>query len=315
MIDGEGRRIEYLRLSVTDRCNCRCAYCMPAGGVPMLGHADILSFEELAAVARAAAELGVRKVRLTGGEPLARRGVVDLVRMVAAVPGVDEVAMTTNATLLAPVAGALREAGLSRLNVSLDTLRPDRYAKITRCGRLEDALAGLAAAREAGFSRTKVNCVLMGGVNDDEVADLAGLARNEAVDVRFIELMPIGPAAGWPRASFVAAEAVLDALPGLELLGRDGVAELYRMPGWAGRVGLIRPMSHKFCDGCSRIRVTADGKLKPCLHSAAEIDLRGLGHEGLLAALRAGIAAKPKYHLMDEGRASDSARDMNEIGG
>ena len=315
MIDGEGRRIEYLRLSVTDRCNCRCAYCMPAGGVPMLGHADILSFEELAAVARAAAELGVRKVRLTGGEPLARRGVVDLVRMVAAVPGVDEVAMTTNATLLAPVAGALREAGLSRLNVSLDTLRPDRYAKITRCGRLEDALAGLAAAREAGFSRTKVNCVLMGGVNDDEVADLAGLARNEAVDVRFIELMPIGPAAGWPRASFVAADAVLDALPGLELLGRDGVAELYRMPGWAGRVGLIRPMSHKFCDGCSRIRVTADGKLKPCLHSAAEIDLRGLGHEGLLAALRAGIAAKPKYHLLDEGRASDSARDMNEIGG
>ena len=315
MIDGEGRRIEYLRLSVTDRCNCRCAYCMPESGVPMLGHADILSFEELAAVARAAAELGVRKVRLTGGEPLARRGVVDLVRMVAAVPGVDEVAMTTNATLLAPVAGALREAGLSRLNVSLDTLRPDRYAKITRCGRLEDALAGLEAAREAGFSRTKVNCVLMGGVNDDEVADLAGLARNEAVDVRFIELMPIGPAAGWPRASFVAAEAVLDALPGLELLGRDGVAELYRMPGWAGRVGLIRPMSHKFCDGCSRIRVTADGKLKPCLHSAAEIDLRGLGHEGLLAALRAGIAAKPKYHLMDEGRASDSARDMNEIGG
>ena len=315
MIDGEGRRIEYLRLSVTDRCNCRCAYCMPESGVPMLGHADILSFEELAAVARAAAELGVRKVRLTGGEPLARRGVVDLVRMVAAVPGVDEVAMTTNATLLAPVAGALREAGLSRLNVSLDTLRPDRYAKITRCGRLEDTLAGLAAAREAGFSRTKVNCVLMGGVNDDEVADLAGLARNEAVDVRFIELMPIGPAAGWPRASFVAADAVLDALPGLELLGRDGVAELYRMPGWAGRVGLIRPMSHKFCDGCSRIRVTADGKLKPCLHSAAEIDLRGLGHEGLLAALRAGIAAKPKYHLMDEGRASDSARDMNEIGG
>ncbi len=315
MIDGEGRQIEYLRLSVTDRCNCRCAYCMPAGGVPMLGHADILSFEELAAVARAAAELGVHKVRLTGGEPLARRGVVDLVRMVAEIPGIDEVAMTTNATLLAPVAGALREAGLSRLNVSLDTLRADRYAKITRLGRLEDALAGLAAAREAGFARTKVNCVLMGGVNDDEVADLAGLARSEAVDVRFIELMPIGPAAGWPRASFVPADAVLEALPGLELLGRDGVAELYRMPGWAGRVGLIRPMSHKFCDGCSRIRVTADGKLKPCLHSAAEIDLRGLGHEGLLAALRAGIAAKPKYHLMDEGRASDSARDMNEIGG
>ncbi len=315
MIDGEGRRIEYLRLSVTDRCNCRCAYCMPEGGVPMLAHSDILSFEELACVVRAAAELGVRKVRLTGGEPLARRGVVDLVGMVAAVPGIEEVAMTTNATLLAPVAESLREAGLTRLNVSLDSLRPGRYAQITRGGRLDDALAGIAAAREAGFTGTKINCVLMGGVNDDELADVAALARNEAVDVRFIELMPIGPAACWPRASFVAADAVLDALPGLELLGRDGVAELYRMPGWAGHVGLIRPMSHKFCDGCSRIRVTADGKLKPCLHSAAEINLRGLDHEGLLAALRDGIAAKPKYHHMDEGRASDSARDMNEIGG
>ncbi len=315
MIDGEGRRIEYLRLSVTDRCNCRCAYCMPEGGVPMLAHGDILSFEELACVVRAAAELGVRKVRLTGGEPLARRGVVDLVGMVAAVPGIEEVAMTTNATLLAPVAESLREAGLTRLNVSLDSLRPDRYARITRGGRLADALAGIAAAREAGFTGTKINCVLMGGVNDDELDDVASLARNEAVDVRFIELMPIGPAACWPRASFVAADAVLDALPGLELLGRDGVAELYRMPGWIGRVGLIRPMSHKFCDGCSRIRVTADGKLKPCLHSAAEINLRGLDHEGLLVALRDGIAAKPKYHHMDEGRASDSARDMNEIGG
>ncbi len=315
MIDGEGRRIEYLRLSVTDRCNCRCAYCMPEGGVPMLAHSDILSFEELACVVRAAADLGVRKVRLTGGEPLARRGVVDLVGMVAAVPGIEEVAMTTNATMLSPVAESLREAGLTRLNVSLDSLRPDRYAQITRGGRLADALAGIAAAREAGFTGTKINCVLMGGVNDDELADVAALARNEAVDVRFIELMPIGPAACWPRASFVAADAVLDALPGLELLGRDGVAELYRMPGWAGRVGLIRPMSHKFCDGCSRIRVTADGKLKPCLHSAAEINLRGLDHEGLLAALRDGIAAKPKYHHMDEGRASESARDMNEIGG
>ena len=315
MIDGKGRSIEYLRLSVTDRCNCRCAYCMPAGGIPMLGHSDILSFEELEAVVRAAAELGVRKVRLTGGEPLVRRGIVDLVGMIAQVPGVEELAMTTNACLLAPVARALREAGLSRLNVSLDTLRADRYEKITRGGRLEDALAGLEAAREAGFSRTKINCVLMGGVNDDEVADLAAFAKDSPVDVRFIELMPIGPAATMAPGAFVCADIVLDALPGLEPCGRDGVAELYRMDGWAGRVGLIRPMSHKFCDGCSRIRVTADGRLKPCLHSSAEINLRGLGHDELLAALRAGIAAKPAYHLMDQTHASESARDMNEIGG
>ena len=315
MLDGEGRLIEYLRLSVTDRCNCRCTYCMPAGGVPMLGHRDILSFEELTEVVTACAQLGVRKVRLTGGEPLVRRGLPELVRMIRAVPGVEELAMTTNATLLAPVAAELHHAGLDRLNVSLDTLDAARYAELTRGGSLEDALAGLAAARDAGFSHTKVNCVLMGGVNDADVPRLAELARTEPIDVRFIELMPMGPCAGWPKARFVPAETVLGAVPGLQPLRRDGVAELWHAPGWVGNVGLIRPMSHRFCDGCSRIRVTADGRLKPCLHSAAEIPLRGLHGEALLAELRRGIAAKPAYHHMDQDHASQSARDMNEIGG
>lgn len=315
MLDGEGRLIEYLRLSVTDRCNCRCTYCMPAGGVPMLGHKDILSFEELTEVVAACAQLGVRKVRLTGGEPLVRRGLPELVHMIRAVPGVEELAMTTNATLLAPVAAELHRAGLDRLNVSLDTLDAARYAELTRGGSLEDALAGLAAARDAGFSHTKVNCVLMGGVNDADVPRLAEFARTEPIDVRFIELMPMGPCAGWPKARFVPAETVLEAVPGLVPLRRDGVAELWHAPGWAGNVGLIRPMSHRFCDGCSRIRVTADGRLKPCLHSAAEIPLRGLHGEALLAELRRGIAAKPAYHHMDQDHASQSARDMNEIGG
>ena len=315
MLDGEGRLIEYLRLSVTDRCNCRCTYCMPAGGVPMLGHRDILSFEELTEVVTACAQLGVRKVRLTGGEPLVRRGLPELVRMIRAVPGVEELAMTTNATLLAPVAAELHHAGLDRLNVSLDTLDAARYAELTRGGSLEDALAGLAAARDAGFSHTKVNCVLMGGVNDADVPRLAELARTEPIDVRFIELMPMGPCAGWPKARFVPAETVLEAVPGLVPLRRDGVAELWHAPGWVGNVGLIRPMSHRFCDGCSRIRVTADGRLKPCLHSAAEIPLRGLHGEALLSELRRGIAAKPAYHHMDQDHASQSARDMNEIGG
>ena len=217
MLDGEGRLIEYLRLSVTDRCNCRCTYCMPAGGVPMLGHKDILSFEELTEVVGACAQLGVRKVRLTGGEPLVRRGLPELVRMIRAVPGVEELAMTTNATLLAPVAAELHHAGLDRLNVSLDTLDAARYAELTRGGSLEDALAGLAAARDAGFSRTKVNCVLMGGVNDVDVPRLAELARTEPIDVRFIELRPMGPCAGWPKARFVPAEMVLEAVPGRAL--------------------------------------------------------------------------------------------------
>lgn len=316
--DGEGRAIEYLRLSVTDRCNCRCAYCMSADGVPMLRHEDVCSFEELARITGACCELGVTKVRLTGGEPLVRRGLPSLVRMLRAVPGVRDFALTTNATLLAPVAEELAEAGLDRVNVSLDSLRPERYAAITRGGRLADALAGIEAARVAGLAPLKVNCVLMGGVNDDEVADIARLARDHALDVRFIELMPIGEAARWPRSRFVPAEAVLAALPELEPvvgLGRDGVAELFSAPGWAGRVGLIRPMSHRFCAGCTRIRVTADGRLKPCLHSADEIDLRGLSGEALRDAILAGIALKPAHHGMDGAHASESARAMNEIGG
>ena len=315
MRDEFGRDIRYLRLSVTDRCNCRCVYCMPENGVPMLSHADILSFEEMRDIVAAAASLGVRKVRLTGGEPLVRRGIVDLVGMVAAVPGIDEVDMTTNATLLAPVAASLRDAGLTRLNVSLDTLNAARYKAITRRGTLADALAGLAAAHDAGFANTKINCVLIGGVNDDELRPLAELARDRDLTVRFIELMRMGECAGWPKGRFVSADEVLSAVPELVRVGGQGVSELYQAPGWKGSVGLIRPMTHRFCSSCDRIRVTADGRLKPCLHSAAEVNLRGLSGQDLAEAIRTGIAAKPRGHRMDNGRASDSLRAMNEIGG
>lgn len=321
MLDRQEREISYLRLSVTDLCNCRCMYCMPANGVPKLAHTDILRFEEMERIVRAAASLGIRKLRITGGEPLARRGIVDLVRMLAAVPGIDEVAMTTNATLLAPVAADLKAAGLDRVNVSLDTLDPARYQAITRRGHLEDALAGLRAAHRAGLGPTKVNCVLMGGINVDEVPRIAALAREGADgelgvrSVRFIELMPMGECAHWPRERFVAADAVLDALPGLEPIRGDGVTQLFRMPGWQGDVGLIRPLSHRFCSECNRIRITADGKLKPCLHSSTEIPLRGLEGPELVEAIRRGIYGKPAQHHMDQAHASESLRAMNEIGG
>ena len=315
MHDAFGRDVTYLRLSVTDLCNCRCVYCMPASGVPRLRHEDILSFEQMRDIVAAAASLGVRKVRLTGGEPLVRRNIVDLVRMVASVPGVDEVDMTTNATLLAPVAASLRGAGLTRLNVSLDTLNAARYKAITRRGTLADALAGLEAAYDAGFANTKINCVLIGGVNDDELRPLAELARDRDLTVRFIELMRMGECAGWPKGRFISADEVLSAVPELVRAGGQGVSELYQAPGWKGSVGLIRPMTHRFCSSCDRIRVTADGRLKPCLHSAAEVNLRGLSGQDLVEAIRAGIAAKPRGHRMDNGRASDSLRAMNEIGG
>jgi GTP 3',8-cyclase len=316
MQDSLGRDISYLRLSVTDKCNCRCVYCMPAEGVAHHMHGEVLSFEEMREIVEAATELGVRKVRITGGEPLVRRGILDLVRMIAEVPGVEDLAMTTNATLLAPVAGELRRAGLNRLNISLDTLKPERYGHITRIGELSQALAGIEAARAEGFQDLKINCVLMGGVNDDEICDFVRLAKENPYEVRFIELMPMGECADWPSERFISGDAVLAAVPELERLGASGVAELYAGPGYLGLVGLIRAVSHRFCSGCDRIRVTADGRLKPCLHSEAEVALRGLHGGELVEALRAGISAKPANHNLAPGKsASATPRSMFEIGG
>ena len=313
MQDLRGRTIDYLRLSVTDLCNYRCLYCMGADGVCKKEHREILSLEELAEIGRAAVTCGVKKIRLTGGEPLVRRGILDLCRMLRALPGLEELTLTTNGAALPRMAADLKAAGVDRLNVSLDTLQPEKFRAITRRGELHETLAGLDAAEAAGFTGTKINAVLMGGVNDDEIADLAALTRERDWSVRFIELMPLGVCAGWPRERFISADAVLRTLPQLEAVGPDGVAELYRVPGWRGTVGLIRPMSRCFCAACSRIRVTADGRLKPCLHSAEEIPLRGLRGAELEDAIRRGVARKPEAHRLAVG--TDTERTMNEIGG
>ena len=306
------RDITYLRLSVTDLCSLRCRYCMPAEGVPKRDHKDICSVEELVEIAQAVADCGVRKVRLTGGEPLVRRGILDICRGVAAIPGVEELCLTTNGVALPQLAGPLKEAGVDRLNVSLDTLRPDRYAYMTRVGRLEEVFRGLEAAAAAGFTGTKLNVVLMRDFNDDEIPDFVDLARRYPVEVRFIELMPIGEGG---NAQFLPAQAVLDACPDLRPAEGSGVARRYRPPDGPGLVGLIEPMSRRFCAGCDRIRVTADGKLKPCLHSDQELPLRGLHGEDLRRAIRQGVAAKPERHHMDETGHSDAGRNMHQIGG
>lgn len=314
MLDNQGRNIRYLRLSVTDRCNFRCRYCMPAEGVCKREHSEMLSFEELTEIVRTAVSLGVSKVRLTGGEPLVRRGIVDLCRSLRAINGVRELTMTTNGALLPQYAAELKQAGVDRLNISLDTLNEDKFAALTRGGSRADTLAGLDAAWNAGFRGTKLNVVLLGGVNADEIPALAQLAQ-DGKEVRFIELMPIGECADWPRERFLSADAVLHALPELQRLQNEGVAERYRMPGWKGKIGLIRPMSHRFCADCDRIRVTADGRLKPCLHSAQEIPLRGLHGENLERALREGMFGKPVSHHMQSGQPSESRRGMSQIGG
>lgn len=315
MNDTLGRKITYLRLSVTDLCDLRCIYCMPEHGVPKRAHSEICSPEELCDMAAAAVSLGVRKVRITGGEPLIRRGVVSLCRMLRALPGLEELCLTTNGVRLPELAAPLREAGVDRLNISLDTLRPERYRSITRIGELSSVLRGLDAAEAAGFSHTKLNCVLMGGVNDDEIEDFVRLTQARPLSVRFIELMPMGACAKWEKARFLPAGAVLDRVPELVPAGTDGVSRLYRIPGAAGTVGLIEPMSHAFCAECSRIRITADGKLKPCLHADTEIALRGLHGEALLDAIRQGIARKPERHALMRDGESHAGRCMNEIGG
>ncbi len=312
MEDGYQRDITYLRLSVTDLCNLRCRYCMPAEGVEKRSHRDICSVEELVEIAAGAVACGVTKVRLTGGEPLVRRGILDICRGIRAIPEVRELCLTTNGLLLPELAKDLRRVGVDRLNVSLDTLRRSRYAHMTRRGRLEDVLAGLEAARAAGFTGTKLNVVLMAGFNEDEIGDFVALTEQEDLEVRFIELMPIGQGT---QERFLSAGAVLAACPRLEEVDTAGVARRYRLPGARGLVGLIAPMSCQFCTRCDRIRVTADGRLKPCLHSDQEIPLRGLHGEDLTAAIRAGIQAKPLRHHMEERGRSDSDRYMNEIGG
>lgn len=314
MTDGCGRTIDYLRLSVTDRCNYRCRYCMPEEGVCKREHREMLTLEELAEVAAAFVVCGVRKIRLTGGEPLVRRGIVELCRQLRAIPDLRELCLTTNGSLLPDLAAPLRAAGVDRLNISLDTLRPERFAQMTRLGQLSDVLEGIRAAEDAGFRDLKFDTVLIGGFNDDEIADFAALTRDHPWEMRFIELMPMGPCADWDRACFLSADTVLERLPELEQIESSGVARRYRLPGAAGTIGLISPVSHDFCADCRRIRVTADGKLKGCLHSAEELPLRGLHGGALEDAIRRGIAQKPARHHLSE-RKSDTPRNMNQIGG
>jgi len=285
---------------------------MPAEGVLKRPHNEICTVEELIEITRQAVALGIRKVRLTGGEPLVRRGILDICRGIAALDGVEELCLTTNGTALPRLAVPLRDAGVDRLNVSLDSLRPERFASMTRGGNLKDVLAGLEAAKNAGFTGIKLNVVLMKDFNEDEIPDFVALTRSNPLEVRFIELMPIGQGT---QADFLPASTVLTACPELESVGFSGVARQYRAPGALGTVGLIEPLSHQFCCACDRIRVTADGNLKPCLHSSQEIPLRGLSGQALREAIQTGIAAKPPRHYMTEHGSSEAGRNMNQIGG
>ncbi len=317
MIDRFGREINYMRVSVTDKCNLRCRYCMPAEGVCKKNHDEMLTEEEIITAVQAAASLGIRKIRITGGEPLVKRNIVSICRRTAQVEGIEDVGITTNGILLPELAKDLKSAGVRRVNFSLDTLNPEKYTHITRIGTLENALAGLEAALETGFEKIKINAVLIGGFNDDEIAVLAGLTLKYPVDMRFIEMMPMYDSGDFDEASFIPASRVLEALPEAVPVPHDGgVAKLYRLPGAQGNVGLIRPVSAHFCNDCNRIRLTADGKIKTCLHSADEYSIKGMNLAEMTEQLRQAILEKPEWHgVLSHDHRSHAGRNMNQIGG
>ncbi|MBP3672821.1 MAG: GTP 3',8-cyclase MoaA [Oscillospiraceae bacterium] len=317
MIDRLDRNIHYLRISITELCNLRCRYCMPEDGVCKKRHDEMMTEDEIIQAVRAAASLGIDKLRITGGEPLVKKNVVSICRRAAQVEGIREVCLTTNGVLLPELAKPLKDAGVIRINMSLDTLDPEKYAYITRIGTLDRAIAGLEAALEAGFEKVKINAVLIGGFNDDEIVPLAELTKKYPVDVRFIEMMPMYDSGDFDQKAFIPYTTVLDKLPeAVEVTPDGGVARLYRLPEGLGNIGLISPVSAHFCGTCNRIRLTADGKLKPCLHSRDEYSLKGLSYDGMVEVLKEAIWNKPAWHgELSAVSRSQAGRNMNQIGG
>jgi len=326
LIDGFSRPITYLRVSVTDKCNLRCIYCMPEGGLPWLRRDEILSYEEIVQIVAAAASVGVRTIRLTGGEPLVRRNLSRLVAGIASVPGIEDLALSTNALLLESQLQELVAAGLRRINVSLDTLRPDRFEAIARRPGLSGVLRAIDAAIDAGLAPVKLNCVVMRGKNDDELADFARLTQDRPVFVRFIEVMPVHENLGLQRESYVSSDEILARISAIGEMrpsagpAGNGPARYFAFPGAAGAVGVISPLSHDYCERCNRVRLTADGRLRLCLFGDHALDLRtplraGADAGELAALLRSAMLIKPERHHLRLGETASRMRAFSEIGG
>ncbi len=330
MLDSYNRDINYLRISITDRCNLRCIYCRPMEGVSLKGHDDILRYEEILRVVSRAVTLGFVKVRLTGGEPLVRRGFVEFAADLKKTKGLEDISLTTNGILLAKYAEAIFNAGITRINISLDSMEKDKYAQITRGGNLDDVFRGIAAAEKAGFSPIKINTVIVKGFNDNEVLDFAQLALTKPFQVRFIEIMPVSPVNDGHTADF---------LPNRELqetIGRhfrltplavkkhktDGPARIFTLPDGRGEIGFIDPVSDHFCATCNRLRLMADGKLRACLLKDEEVDVKAAlrqncSDDELDALIRRAIRLKPERHDLDcsDRHLKKCHRDMSDIGG
>ena len=324
LTDSHLRTISYLRLSVTDRCNLRCLYCTPSKGFKHIDHAEILTYEELTRLTRLCLGLSITKVRLTGGEPLVRLGLVDFVRQLKSLP-VPDLRLTTNGILLAENAAELYRAGVKRVNISLDTMKEDKFRMITRGGELRKVWAGLEAAVKAGMDPVKINVVAIRGFNDDEIEDFARLSLETPFVVRFIEFMPLDRN-NWKPGRVVTSDEIearlskLGPLAPIPARAEDGPARRFKLGRGPGEVGLISPLSHHFCPTCNRLRITADGKLLTCLFSSQEIDLKkplrsGASDGEILALLKKAVADKPERHRIDQDRPDPGHRPMGAIGG
>lgn len=323
MVDKYGRKIDYMRISVTDRCNLRCRYCMPEEGIECVDHGDILTYEEIAAVAEAAAGLGIQKIKITGGEPLVRKGIAGLVGRIKNIPGIQEVTMTTNGVLLKNMAADLKKAGLDAVNISLDTLDRDKFKKLTRFDKFEEVINGIRAAKESGL-KTKINCVPMKDFNEDEITAIAFLA-NQGIQVRFIEMMPMGLGKEYELIPYQMVKRKLEEAYGISRPDKgkygNGPAAYYRFPGLKESIGFITAMSHEFCQSCNRIRLTAEGELKLCLHHKDGVALKAylrnhISAEQLKDLLQEAIFKKPFRHCFREKKGTDTEqRNMVQIGG
>ena len=326
MLDNNHRVINYLRLSVTDRCNLRCIYCMPEKGIRFMPHSEILTYEEILHIVRLSIQKGIRKVRLTGGEPLVRKGFISFLERLSKIEGLEEITLTTNGVLLKSFAADIKNCGISRINVSLDSLRPERFFRITGRDFFERVWEGLEEAEYVGFNPIKINVVAIKGVNDDEILDFAALTLEKPYHVRFIEIMPIGDKNIWTAEKFISAKEIhnrIQTLGVLQPIGHnplDGPAERYALEGAKGEVGFIGALSNHFCDNCNRLRLTADGHLKGCLFSDQETDIKtplrdGKGDSHLLNLIMDTILNKPKDHGLLPYNPRKCVRPMNSIGG
>ena len=310
MIDQFGRRIEYLRISVTDKCNLRCIYCMPLEGLDWIKRNDLLMYEEIAHIVKMMADMGLRRVRFTGGEPLVRKDLHTLISLVSKIPEIEDISLSTNAVLLSEQGELLRDSGLNRVNISLDSLRPDRVDAIARRpGSFEKIMAGLEAAENLGFDPIKINVVLVGGYNDDEIESFALITKHKPWHVRFIELMPTSSNLNLSMNNFISCQDALNKILGLGELESvhgprgNGPAKYFKFPNSLGTVGVITPMSHNFCDECNRMRLTADGQLRPCLFGSLQTDLRGPLRQGLnlIPFIEKTLQIKPERHNLIKG--------------